>query len=156
MLAIVFSLGACSGLRRSVSLDVVTFNYWNRPILDVFIDGRAGDSSTPYPDTGGKTIAGVKLRLGPKRVTWKLDGRRGTPGNGETVGARNLVELRDVPKDAVLLAIHIYPDETVELITWRHYPQPTAKGEAMALAALSAERSPSSITEVAPSHTSPP
>ncbi|MEW6761875.1 MAG: hypothetical protein AB1437_13725 [Pseudomonadota bacterium] len=119
---------------KNVTLDVVTFNYWNRPILDVFIDGRAGDSSTPYPDTGGKTIAGIKLRLGPKRVTWKLDGPRGTPRNGETVAARNLVELRNVPKDAVFLAIHIYPDETVELITSRHYPQPTAKGESMARA----------------------
>lgn len=119
---------------KSVTLDVVTFNYWSRPILDVFIDGRAGDSSTPYPDTGGKTITGVKLRLGPKRVTWKLDGPRGTPRNGETVAAHNLVELRNVPKDAVFLAIHIYPDETVELITSRHYPQPTAKGESMARA----------------------
>ena len=135
MLAIVFSLGACSSARRSVSLDVVTFNYWNRPIHDVFIDGKSGDSSTAYPQTGGSTISGVKLRLGPKQVTWKLSGKRGTPRNGETVTARNALELRNVPKDAVFLAIHIYPDETVELITSRHYPGETEKGTSMALAA---------------------
>ena len=156
MMLLLFLPFASMAASKSVTLDVVTFNYWNRPILDVFVDGRAGDSSTPYPDTGGRTIAGVKLRLGPKRVTWRLDGRRGTPRNGETVVARNLVELRDVPRDAVFLAVHIYPDETVELVTSRHYPQPTAKGEAMALAALSAERAPSSITEAVPSRTSPP
>ena len=141
-LAILFSLGACSSARRSVSLDVVTFNYWNRPIHDVFIDGKSGDSSTAYPQTGGSTITGVTLRLGPKRVTWKLDGKRGTPRNGETVTARNALELRDVPKDAVFLAIHIYPDETVELITSRHYPRKTEKGKSMALTASQDVASP--------------
>ena len=120
---------------RNVTLDVVTFNYWNRPIFDVFVDGKSGDSSTAYPATGGSTITGVKLRTGPKTVTWRLDGRRGTPRNGETVTAKNAPELVNVPRDHVFLAVHIYPDETVELITSRHYPQATAKGEAMALAA---------------------
>lgn len=142
MLAIVFSLCACSSTRRVVSLDVVTFNYLNRPIHDVFIDGKSGDSSTAYPQTGGSTISGVKLRLGPKLVTWKLDGKRGTPRNGETVTARNALELSDVSKDAVFLAIHIYPDETVELITSRHYPRKTAKGISMALAVSQGVASP--------------
>lgn len=120
----------------TVTLDVVTFNYWNRPILDVFIDGKAGDSSTAYPDTGGKTITGVQLRLGPQQVSWRLDGKKGTPRNGETVVAKNAPELRDVPSDAVFLGVHVYPDESVELIPSRHYPQPTAKGQAMAEALL--------------------
>ena len=118
--------------QSSVTLDVVTFNYWNRPIYDVFIDGKSGDSSTAYPETGGSTITGVKLRTGPKTVTWKLTGKRGTPRNGEMVTARNAPQLVDVPRDAVFLAVHIYPDETVELITSRHYPRKTAKEIAMA------------------------
>lgn len=142
MLAIVFSLSACSSTRRVVSLDVVTFNYLNRPILDVYIDGKSGDSSTAYPQTGGSTIAGVKLQLGPKLVTWKLDGKRGMARNGETVTARNALELQDVPKDAVFLAIHIYPDETVELITSQHYPRKTEKGKSMALAVSQETASP--------------
>ena len=118
----------------TVTLDVVTFNYWNRPIFDVFIDGEAGETSTPYPQTGGKTISGVQLRLGPKQVTWRLDGKKGTPRNGEPVVAKNTPELRDVPPNAVFLAVHVYPDETVELIPSRHYPQATEKGKAMAAA----------------------
>lgn len=130
-----FSLPACQAVPMTVTLDVVTFNYLNRPIYDVFVDGKGGDSSTAYPATGGSTITGVSLTLGPKVVTWKLDGKRGTPRNGETVTAKNPLQLTNVPKDAVYLAVHIYPDETVELIPSRHYPDATAKGEAMAASA---------------------
>ena len=84
MLAIVFSLGACSSARRSVSLDVVTFNYLDRFIFDVFIDGKSGDSSTPYPETAGSTITGVKLREGPKQVTWILGGGGERQGTGKS------------------------------------------------------------------------
>ena len=122
----------------TVTLDVVTFNYWDRFISDVFIDGKGGDSSTPFPETGGSTISGVRLRLGPQEVTWTLGGRKGRPRNGEIVTAKNAPQLGPVPPDAVFLGVHIYPDETVELIPSRHYPQPTAKGEAMAAAAAAA------------------
>lgn len=127
LVALLLTLLGCTTRSRTVTLDVVTFNYLNRPIYDVFIDGKSGDSSTAYPATGGGTITGVKLRLGPKRVTWKLDGKRGTPRSGEVVTEKNLVQLTDVPCDAVFLAIHIYPDETVELLTSRHYPDATEK-----------------------------
>lgn len=132
--ALLLSLFACKTRPRAVSLDVVTFNYLDRPIFDVFIDGKSGDSSTAYPQTGGSTISGVQLKLGPKQVTWKLDGLEGTPRNGETVTVKNRLQLTDVPPDAVFLAIHIYPDETVELLTSRHYPDATEKGIAMATA----------------------
>lgn len=118
----------------AVTLDVVYFNYYNRPIFDAFIDGKAGDSSTPYPYTGGSTISGVSLTLGPKKVTWRLDGPEGMPRNGETVVAKNRLELVGLPPGAEFLAVHIYPDETVELVASRHYPQKTEKGVAMALA----------------------
>jgi hypothetical protein len=118
----------------TVTLDVVTFNYLSRPIFDVYIGGEVGDSSMPYPETGGGTIVGVQLRLGAQKVSWRLDGKRGTPRNGETVVAKNVPLLQDVPSDAVFLGVHVYPDETVELIPTRHYPQPTARGQAMASA----------------------
>lgn len=46
-----------------------------------------------------------------------------------------MAAFADVAADARLLAVHIHPDETVELITPRHYPESTAKGEAIAAAA---------------------
>ncbi|OON62810.1 hypothetical protein B0920_05085 [Massilia sp. KIM] len=119
----------------TVTLDIVFFNYLNRPIFDAFIDGEAGGVSFPYPDTGGSTISGVRLRLGPKIVTWTLDGPKGMPRNGETVVARNKLELLQPPSNTEFLAVHIYPDETVELIPTIHYPRATEKGIAMARAA---------------------
>lgn len=132
--ALLLTLWGCKTRPETVSLDVVTFNYLDRFIFNVYIDGEAGDSSTAYPQTGGSTISGVKLKLGPKHVTWTLDGPEGTPRNGETVTANNALQLTDVPSDHVFLAIHIYPDETVELLTSRHYPRATQKGIAMATA----------------------
>lgn len=118
-----------------VPTNLVLFNYLDRPIYEVFIDGEAGESSSAYPATGGGTISGVKLKLGPKRVTWRLGGPPGMPRNGQQIEAINEVVLDGVPPDAVYLGVHIYPDYTVELLPSRHYPKRTEKGVAMAATA---------------------
>lgn len=101
---------------------MVVFSYLDRPIFDIFVDGKGGDSSGAYPETGGSTIAGVELRLGPKKVTWVLGGPEGAPHNGETVVAKNMPVLRLDP-EARYLAVHIYRDYTVELVTSKFYPE---------------------------------
>lgn len=58
----------------NVMLNVVLFSYLDRPIFDVRIDGAVGETSDAYPNTGKGVIAGVEFTLGPKKVTWKLDG----------------------------------------------------------------------------------
>lgn len=113
-----------------VVLDIVLFSYLDRPIFDVFIDGKAGESSGVYPETGGSTIAGVQLALGPKKVTWRLDGPEGMARNGDTVANKNALQLNEVVAGARFLAIHIYPDETVELVSSVHFPQRSARGDA--------------------------
>lgn len=35
-------LSPCKAAPMTVTLDVVTFNYWNQPIFDVYIDGKGG------------------------------------------------------------------------------------------------------------------
>lgn len=85
----------------NVMLNVVLFSYLDRPIFDVRIDGAVGETSDAYPNTGKGVIAGVEFTLGPKKVTWKLDGPRGAP---------------------------IYPDETVEFTTSVMRPEFTANG----------------------------
>lgn len=111
-----------------VVLNVVLFSYLDRPIFDVFIDGKAGESSGVYPETGGGTIVGVRLALGPKTVTWRLDGPQGMARNGDTVSSKNALQLNAVVAGARYLAIHIYPDDTVELTSSVHFPQPSARG----------------------------
>jgi hypothetical protein len=55
------------------------------------------------------------LVLGVQNVSWRLDGPEGTPRNGEMVAAKNSPVFEDVPKDIKWLALHIYPDNTVEI-----------------------------------------
>lgn len=106
---------------------MVVFSYLDRPIFDIFVNGRGGDSSGPYPQTGGSTISGVKFTVGPQTVSWVLDGPEGTPHNGETVLTKNRPVLEPMA-DARYLAVHIYRDNTVELVTSKFYPEESARG----------------------------
>ena len=47
-------ISACSAESVKSTFDVVLFNYLDRPIFEVLIDGRVDANSTPYPDTGGQ------------------------------------------------------------------------------------------------------
>lgn len=116
---------------RRVSLNVVLFNYLDRPIFDVFVDGKMGFGSSAYPSTGGGTVTGVRFDLGPKKVTWRLGGPEGTPRNGETVTNKNPLRLDTVMPRAKYLGVHIYPDGTVELITSIAVPDATRRGVEM-------------------------
>lgn len=112
----------------SVTLDLVLFSYLRRPIFDVFIDGKGGDSSGVFPETGGSTISGLLLEPGPKHITWRLDGENGMVDNGKTIVAENAVILHDIKPSSRYLALHIYPDNTVELLTSQYYPGPSQRG----------------------------
>ena len=125
-----FIVSACEAKPMTVTLDVVLFSYLDRPIFDVFINGKAGDSSGVYPETGGSTISGVMIPLGPQRVTWTLGGPEGMVDNGKIVAAKNQPLIKDVPSMSRYLAIYIYPDSTVELLTSQYYPGTSARGEA--------------------------
>ena len=111
----------------NVILNVVLFSYLGRPIFDVRI--RCGGRDVGRLSKHGKgVIAGVEFTLGPRKVTWKLDGPRGAPRVGDTVVNKNPLELRDIIADASYLGVHIYPDETVEFTTSVMRPEFTANG----------------------------
>jgi hypothetical protein len=111
--------GGCGG--NVVYLDVVVYNYWPRPIIDVFINeqwgGAAPAATADRAGGGGGTIAGVPIKLGPQVVKWTLDGPPGSPRLGDEVVAK--AELLAVPADHRVLTIVIYPDEKVKLKTSR-------------------------------------
>jgi hypothetical protein len=116
---------------KKVVLSVVLFNYLDRPIFDVFVDGKMGFGSDAFPATGGGIVTGVAFELGPKKVSWRLDGPAGTPRNGETVFNKNPLRLDAVVLKARYLGLHIYPDDTVELTTSVSLPDKTKRGVAM-------------------------
>lgn len=121
-------LSACEAKPMSVNLDVVLFSYLDRPIFDVYLNRTDIGVAGPWPYSGRGTMTGVEIPLGPQKISWRLDGPRGTPGNGETVMAKNLPELKGVPSNSVFLGVHIYGDDTVELIPSEHFPDVSTRG----------------------------
>lgn len=112
----------------TVTLDVVLFSYLDRPIFDVFLNRTDIGVAGPWPYSGRGSMSGVQLPLGLQKLTWRLGGPEGMVRNGETVTATNTPTLKDVPRDAAFLGVHIYADDAVELIPSRDFPDLSARG----------------------------
>ncbi|WP_266160633.1 hypothetical protein [Dyella silvatica] len=128
-LGLFYSLAVCAGGShewtlfgpKKVLVNVVVFNYLNRPIYDVYLDGEmvggsASLSESPYGQFS--TVAGVAIPLGPQTLTWRVDGPKGMADNGEAYRVKNalVVTAAQIPPEVRSLGVHIYPDNTAELI----------------------------------------
>lgn len=109
--------------------DVSAISYIERPIFEIKLNGIEVGTG------GGGLMTGVAVKLGPQSVTWRLDGAdsKGVPykNNGDTVKAKNTPILTNVDPSFRYLGVHIYPDNTVEIIPERYWPEKTEKGEAI-------------------------
>lgn len=116
-------ISACEAKPMTVTLDVVLFSYLDRPIFDVLVGKRDVGIAGEYPRSGRGTMMGMQFPFGPQKVTWRFT------DTGETVVAKNTPELKDVPRNARYLAIHIYPDSAVEFIYTEHFPELSERGK---------------------------
>jgi hypothetical protein len=109
-------LSSCRGGPANTYLDISLYNYLDRAIFDVDMNGAGFMGAPGHGFYGSNAVMLMQpITLGPQIVTWRLGGPEGTPRNGERVVARNNPMLRVVPKDAKWLALHIYDDDTVEI-----------------------------------------
>lgn len=131
-LGLLLGTSACEGKPMKVVLDVVLFSYLDRPIFDVLLAGTDIGVAGAYPASGMGSMTGVELRAGPQKLSWRLDGPKGMARNGETVQAKNQPVLDGVERDHRFLGVHIYDDDTVELISGPHFPRRSERGEAYA------------------------
>ncbi|WP_139256227.1 hypothetical protein [Chitinimonas taiwanensis] len=137
-----FALPACSPVHDGINaegnamkkaeallFDVNLYSYLERPIFDVYLNGKfIGDAGgQPHRGAGG-LMTGVEVPLGPQTVTWRLDGPEGMPGIGETVKAINQPILKMPADNMTYLGVHIYPDNTVELIPEPSWPEKSPRG----------------------------
>jgi hypothetical protein len=109
--------------REVVYFDVSTFDYLSRPIFEIKLNGIEVGSG------GGALMTGVAVPLGPQVVTWRLGGPEGMPDNGNTVKATNQPVLLRPDAKQRYLGVHVYPDNTVELVPHAFWPEKTARGE---------------------------
>lgn len=109
------------------TFEVVLFSYLNRPIFDVLLSGFdvgvAGAWAGNF--SGGGSMSGVSVKFGPHKVSWRY------ADTGTTVRSKNEPTLAKPPADHRFLCVHIYPDDTVELVTSVHFPEKTERGIAM-------------------------
>lgn len=109
--------------------DVNLHSYLDRPIFDVYLNGKHIGVASGQPHRGaGGLITGVEVPLGPQTVTWRLGGPEGMPGNGEMVKAINQPILKVPADNMIYLGVHIYPDNTVELIPESGWPEKSPRG----------------------------
>ena len=74
-------------------------------------------------------MTGVAVPLGPQVISWRLDGPEGTPGNGDTVKAKNQPMLIRPDPKMKYLGVYIYPDNTVEIQPSQYWPETTVRGD---------------------------
>ncbi|WP_370680029.1 hypothetical protein [Comamonas sp. GB3 AK4-5] len=112
-----------------IYFSVNLLSYLERPIFDVLLNGKfIGDSAGQLHRGNGGIITGIPVPLGPQTVTWRLDGPEGMPGNGDTTHSSNTPILNRPDKKFTYLGVHIYPDNTVELIPEKFWPEKTPRG----------------------------
>lgn len=134
-LCVLYPLSACNAetrgtfMQREIVLDVVLYSYLNRPIFDIYFNRIDLGVANAYGGTG--IISGVAIPFGPQTLTWRLDGPKGMPRNGETVTLKSPLTLTadQIPRDAHYLGVHIYPDDTAELTFSQYLPEPTVRGK---------------------------
>ncbi|MGQ0599860.1 hypothetical protein [Aquabacterium sp.] len=124
-----FWLSACKTKSTKVNLDVVLFSYLDRPIFDVFLNQTDIGVAGPWPYSGRGTMTGVVVPIGLQKISWRLDGPKDMAGNGNAITAKNMPKLEVPLQNAGYLGVHIYSDDTVELIASPHFPEMSARGK---------------------------
>ena len=115
-LASYFFLPSSKAKPMSILLNISLFNYLDRPIFDVRMNGTDFGAALARSFYGANAVMVEQpIFLGSQLVTWRLDGPEGSAGNGNTVAAKNTPMLEKIPRDVKWLALHIYKDNTVEI-----------------------------------------
>lgn len=118
-ISLVFSAAGCAGIGSNTTYYIGTtsvnynpsYNTYDVKLNNHIIGGALGSMNTS------------PVILGLQNVTWK-DAK-----TGELHTAKNQVFLKknDV-KDMKYLVVHLYPDDTIEIVTSLNWPNPTEKG----------------------------
>ena len=104
---------------KKIYFNVSAISYIERPLFEVKLNGIEIGTG------GGGLMTGVPITPGPQVITWR------DAGTGETFKATNIPVLQNTDPSLSYLGVHIYPDNTVELIPERYWPEKTEKGEAI-------------------------
>ncbi len=124
---VALSAGAEETMHRPI--DVVLFNYHDQQIFDVTVgDVRVG-SAGRFPYSGRRTKVGARFNDGAQKVTWRLPATN--ESEAKNVTARNTPALVGRSRESRFVAVHVYPDDTVEVKFSEDFPVYSARGQAI-------------------------
>ena len=108
-----------------MDMNVVVFNYWHRPLVDVYVNDQhvgAGFASH-YRDggTGGSITCCVPIKSGNINIKWMLGGGPTDSDVGKIMTAT--AKLDNIKPGAKYLGVYLYEDGTVELDTGVGIPE---------------------------------
>ncbi|OTG82513.1 hypothetical protein B9T31_14550 [Acinetobacter sp. ANC 4558] len=118
--SLALSIAGCAGIGPNATYYMATtsFNYDPR-YSDYMLKVNGQEIGGGF----GGAISTNSIKLGPQKITWK------DANTGELHTAKNeLVIKREQLKGKKYLALHIYPDDTVEIVTSMNWPDETEKG----------------------------
>ncbi len=97
-------------------INVSLFNYLDRPIFDVMMNGEHFMSAAAHGFYGENAVLAMQeITLGRQVVSWKLDGPEQMSGNGHLITAKNVPVITEIAERMKWLGLHIYPDYTIEI-----------------------------------------
>jgi hypothetical protein len=125
-------VAGCNGklaFSGEIVLSAVLYSYASRPIFDVLLNRCDIGLANGYGRGG--IMTGVIIPYGKQTLTWRLDGPKGAPRNGEVVSVKNMLSISEdqVPRESRYIGVHIYPDDSAELTFSKYIPDRTPRGE---------------------------
>jgi hypothetical protein len=125
-LSLLSSLAACSKsgifIGKEISITVVMYSFLDRPIFEIHLDGSDIGGANSFGTTS--MVTGVAVTMGEQKLSWRLDGPKGKPRNGETVALKNrvIINPHDIPRAAQYMGVYLYPDDTAEFVFTEFMP----------------------------------
>ena len=118
---LMFSATGCAGIGGSSNYNMGTTSFLYDPSYKSYMVKINGhEIGGGY----GKAINTSPIKLGPQIVTW------GESNSNKVHQAKNQVILtKEDLKGVKYLAVHLYPDDTIEITTSNNWPTPTKKGD---------------------------
>ena len=118
-ISLVFSAAGCAGIGPNASYYMGTTSFHYDPSYSPYMVKLNGSEI----GGGGGGMNTSLVKIGPQTITWK-DAK-----TGEIHSAKNQVIItKEQLKGKKYLAAHLYPDDTIEIITSLNWPVPTEKG----------------------------
>ncbi|MFI8145595.1 hypothetical protein [Acinetobacter sp. ABJ_C5_2] len=119
-ISLMLSMAGCAGIGPNATYDMATTSFNYDPSYNSYMVKMNG--SVIGGGFGNATLTS-SIKVGEQVITWK------DANTGEKHAAKNQVIItKEQLKGKKYLAAHLYPDDTVEIITSNNWPDPTEKG----------------------------